>query len=224
MTRGILIAGNESALFSAVAAEASKRVEEFACALIPNPFPRPEPAALRPETVKGKLSLQWSPGSPISARTLMLAAGNRLGQINNAVLICSPPGMFRPAETLVPGETESLINDQIKGWFFLVRELALVFRAQNGGTLALVVPDVLPGGGKDIPADLLGPPAAASFKALAQGLLASAANEPFEILGFTTAEAGSESGFAEWFFKIIDEGGRKNSGKWFKYSRLSLFR
>jgi hypothetical protein len=224
MIRGILIAGNESALFSAAAAEASKRVEAFACAPIPNPFPRPEPAAVRPETAKGKFSLQWNPGSPISARTLTLAAGNRLGQINNAVLICSPPGMFRPAEALVPGETESLINDHIKGWFFLVRELALVFRAQNGGTLALVVPDVLPGGGKDSPADLFGPAAAASFKALTQGLLVSAANEPFEILGFTTAEAGAESGFAEWFFKIIDEGGRKNSGKWFKYSRLGLFR
>jgi hypothetical protein len=224
MTRGILIVGNESALFSAVAAEAAKRVEEFACAPIPNPFPRAGPAGPKPETLKGKLGLQWSPGSPISARTLVLAAGNRLGQINNAVLICSPPGMFRPVENLLPGETESLINDQIKGWFFLVRELAIVFRAQNGGSLSLVVPDLLPGGGKDVPADLLGPPAAASFRALAQGLLASAASEPFEIMGFTTAEAGTENGFAEWFFKTIDEGSRKNSGRWFKYSRLSLFR
>jgi hypothetical protein len=154
----------------------------------------------------------------------MLAAENRLGQVNDAILICSPPGMFRQAEALVPGEVENLVNDQIKGWFFLVRELALVFRARNEGTLTLVIPDVPPGGGKDAPADLLGPSAAASFKAFAQGLLASAANEPFQILGFTTAETGADGNFAEWIFKTIDSESRKNNGKWLKYSRLGLFR
>ncbi|AEF80928.1 hypothetical protein [Leadbettera azotonutricia] len=224
MTRGILIAGNESSLFSAAAAEAVKRVEQYAAAPIPSPFPRPEAVQPAAEQDKGKLPLQWSPGSPISARTLMVAAENRLGQINDAILVCSPPAMYRPAEALVPGEIENLVNDQIKGWFFLVRELALYFRSRQSGSLALVVPEILAGGGKDAPADLFGPSAAASFRAMAQGLLATSSNEPFQILGFSSAESGTEADFAAWFFKVLDEGNRKNSGRWHKYSKIGFFR
>jgi hypothetical protein len=226
MTRGILIAGNESSLLFAVAAEAAKRVEAFATALIPNRFPLPASegvtaSAAVPE--KG-IPLQWNPASPISARTLTLAAETRLGRIDDALLICSPPALYRNAESLIPAEIETLVNDHIKGWFFLVRELALVFRLRQRGTLALVAPEIASGGGRDPAADLLGPPAAASFRAFAQGLLASSAGEPFQVLGFSPSEAGQEAGFAAWLFKIIDEAGKKNSGKWYKYARLSFFR
>jgi hypothetical protein len=226
MTRGILIAGNESPLFYAVSSEAAKRVESFASALIPNRFPLPvtEGAAAAPAGSKGSIPLQWNPASPISARSLALAAENRLGRINDALLICSPPAVYRTAETLVPSEVETLVNDHIKGWFFLVRELALVFRAHQGGTLALVVPDIAQGSGRDPSADLLGPPAAASFRAFAQGLISSSVNEPFQTMGFSSAEAGQETDFAAWLFKTIDEGNRKNSGKWYKYSKLGFFR
>jgi hypothetical protein len=232
MTRGIFIAGNASSLFSAAAAEAVKRVEQYAAAVIPNPFPLPAGVQPAAEQDKGKLPLQWNPGSPISARTLILAAENRLGQINDAILVCSPPAMYRPAEALVPGEIENLVNDQIKGWFFLVRELALYFRSRPSGnssedprgSLTLVVPEILAGGGRDTPADIFGPSAAASFHAMAQGLLASSANEPFQIFGFSSAESGAEADFAAWFFKIIDEGSRKNSGRWHKYTKLGFFR
>jgi NAD(P)-dependent dehydrogenase (short-subunit alcohol dehydrogenase family) len=228
MTRGILIAGNESSLLFALAAEASKRVESFAAALIPNRFPlssalpSAEGAAASAAVPEGSMPLQWNPASPISARGLILAAENRLGRIDDALLVCSPPAVYRNAETLLPLEVEAMVNDHIKGWFFLVRELALVFRAHQRGTLALVVPDIT-GGGREVAADLLGPPAAASFRAFAQGLLSSSASEPFQTLAFSS-EAGQEAGFAAWSFKVIDEAGKKNSGKWHKYTRFSLLR
>jgi NAD(P)-dependent dehydrogenase (short-subunit alcohol dehydrogenase family) len=226
MTRGILIAGNESSLFFALSAEAAKRVESFAAALIPNRFslPAAEGAAASMAVPEGGLSLQWNPASPISARSLVLAAENRLGRVDDALLVCSPPAMYRNAETLLPAEVETLVNDHIKGWFFLVRELALVFRARQQGTLALVVPDIAGGSGRDPAADLLGPPAAASFRAFAQGLLSSSSNEPFQVLGFSSSEAGQEAGFAAWLFRIIDEAGGKNPGKWYKYTRFSFFK
>jgi NAD(P)-dependent dehydrogenase (short-subunit alcohol dehydrogenase family) len=225
MTRGILIAGNESSLFFALSAEAAKRVESFAAALIPNRFSLPSTEGAAPAAVsEGSQSLQWNPASPISARSLVLAAENRLGRVDDALLVCSPPAMYRNAETLLPAEVETLVNDHIKGWFFLVRELALVFRARQRGTLAMVVPDIAGGGGRDPAADLLGPPAAASFRAFAQGLLSSSFNEPFQVLGFSSSEAGQEAGFAAWLFKIIDEAGKKNSGKWHKYTRFSFFK
>ena len=242
MTRGILIAGNESSLFSAAAAEAVKRVESFASALIPNRLPLPEGrGSLSPKAetagenngTRGAIPLSWTPASSISARTLVLAAENRLERINNAIVICSPPAVFRTAGTLAPEEVEILVNDHIKGWFFLIRELVLYFRRRGAGSLSLVAPEIVPKDAwgknapadpKSPPADLLGPCAAASFRAFAQGVLASSANEPFQTMGFTTAEAGNEEDFAAWLFKIIDEDAGKNSGRWHKYSKLKLWR
>lgn len=232
MTRGILIAGNESSMSAAIATEAVKRVESLASALIPNRLPLPEGGAVpppKPETAGGTIPLSWNPASPISARTLVLAAESRLHQINDAIVVCSPPAVFRTAETLAPEEIEILVNDHIKGWFFLIRELALYFRRIGTGTLSLVAPEIVSDGGRDAaginaPADLMGPSAAASFRAFAQGVLASSANEPFQMMGFTTTEAGAESDFAAWLFKILDEGAVKNSGRWHKYSKMKFFR
>jgi hypothetical protein len=223
MTRGIFIAGNDSVLFSSVTAEAEKRVEQYVTALIPSASPVTEKTGDSGSGI-GRIPLSWNPGSPISCRTLILAAENRLGQINDALLICSPPPLYRQAEALAPADIETLVNNQIKGWFFLVRELALALRVKGEGTISLVVPETVPVGGKDTPADLLGSPAAASFRALAQGLLSSAVAEPFQILGFSLSEIGQEANFAAWLFKILDEGGKKNSGKWHKYSKFTLFR
>ena len=232
MTRGILIAGNESSLFSAAAAEAVKRVASFVSVQIPNRFPLPDggtvppPMAGPPRTeLAGAIPLSWNPASPLSARTLVLAAENKLKQINDAILICSPPAVFKTAGTLTPEEIDILLNDHIKGWFFLVRELVLYFRRSGAGSLSLVMPDIGSGSGvKNAPVDLLGPSSAASFRAFAQGLLASSANEVFNIMGFTTTETGTEADFAAWFFKIIDETARKNSGRMHKYARLGFFK
>jgi len=242
MTRGILITGNSSSLFSAAAAEAAKRVESFILVQIPNRFLKPDGGGVPPhqtETVEnpgqnpngsatpsgGAVPLSWNPASPISARTLVLAAENRMEKINNAILICSPPAVFKTAETLTPQEIDFIVNDDIKGWFLLVRELVLYFRRVGSGSLSFVVPEISSGGGaKNTPVDLLGPAALASFQAFAQSILASSANEPFEVLGFTGFEAGSEAEFIPWLFKIIDEGSKKNSGRWHRYSKLRLFK
>ena len=231
MTRGILIAGNESSLFSAASGQALKRVESFVSVRIPNRFPLPDGKA--PPDAAGAIPLAWNPASPISARTLVMAAENRLVQINNAVLVCSPPALFKTAEALSPEEIEILVNDHIKGWFFLIRELVLYFRRRGAGSLSLVAPEVIHGrdgrgigftrAHKNAPADLAGPSALASFRAFAQGVLASHAGEPFQVMGFTAAEAGREEDFAAWFFRIIDGAAEKHSGRWHRYSRFGFF-
>jgi hypothetical protein len=215
MTRGIFIAGNESNLLSAVAAETEKRAEQYAVALIPVPDPLPEKTENKP----GRMVLSWNPGSPISARTVILAAENRLGQINDALLVCSPPPLYRLPEALIPTEIETYVNNQFKGWFHLARELALYFRNRESGTLALIVPEA--GSGSDFPVDILGPAAAASFRSFARSLLSPADNEPFHILGFS-CEPGKEKEFAPWMYKMVDASG-KNSGKWQKF-KVGLFR
>jgi NAD(P)-dependent dehydrogenase (short-subunit alcohol dehydrogenase family) len=244
MTRGILIAGNESALNRAIAAEAAKRVEHYASALMPSRLtaqersgaagdsesPRvssvqtaaPMEEAIRP--AQAGLSLQWNPSSPISARTLVLSAENRLEHINEAILICAPPSIRRPAAELSLSEIEILVNDHIKGWFFLVREISAVFRARKAGILALVYSETGSGGGKDDPADILGPSALASFQAFTRSLLAAAYGEPYLSMGFSCSEAGAETGFASFVMKFMDEGNRRNNGKLHKYGKFSFFR
>ncbi|MDR2304429.1 MAG: hypothetical protein LBE10_07575 [Treponema sp.] len=238
MTRGILIAGNESSLTQAIAAEAARRVEHFVCTLIPG-HPGPEvpvspPSFLKEANLKNSIEqetlspaaipLTWNPGSPISARTLLLGAENRLSRIDEAVLVCVPPALrCRPAE-LPPAEVETMVEENIKGWFFLVRELALFFTSKKSGTLALALNEIALGGSRDDAVDFLGPAAAASFSALTRGILASAPAEPWLTMGFSSSETGDEEAFASFIWKRLDEGSKRDSGKLHKYGKLNLFR
>jgi hypothetical protein len=231
MTRGIVIAGNESALLRAIEDETARRVEHYAVALIPNrlggasesPRHRPAAGAAQSPADKARIPLEWNPGSPHSARTLALAAEHRLGGIDEAILVCAPPSIRRPAAELPLADIEILVNDHIKGWFFLVKELAAVFRGRGKGTLALVYSDAGAGGGKDDTADLLGPSSLASFGAFTRSLLASAQGEPYLSLGFSCSDPGDETGFASFVLKHLDEGNRRSNGKLSRYGKLKLF-
>jgi hypothetical protein len=220
MTRGIFIAGNDSSLSAALASAAARRVERFVSALIPN---RASDGSGGKPVTEAQIPLDWNPGSPISARTLVLAAENRLEHIDEALLICSPPPIQRQAGELNPLEIEILVNDHIKGWFFLVKELTALFRAQEGGTLALVLADISPESGKDKTADLLTPSALASFRAFMRNLLSAAPREPYQTMAFTVSETGEEAAFASFIFKILEEGNKRNNGKWHKFGRLNFF-
>jgi hypothetical protein len=223
MIRGILIAGIESSLSEAVAAEAGKRVEQYAAAFIPNRLLNPvRERPLTAEGGKARISLDWNPGSPISARTLVLAAENRLDHINEAILICTPPSVRRPVEHLAPADIDVVVNDHIKSWFFLTREIIAAFEARSAGTLALVLSDVDIGGEKKDAPDLMGPSVSASFRAFVQGLLAAAPNKPYQVMAFSS-ETGEDAEFAAYIFKIIEENNKRNLGRWHKYGRLGLF-
>lgn len=221
MTRGILIAGIESSLFTAVALEAGKRVEQFAAAAMPNRLAGIE----RLETRSGggsRISLNWNPGSPISARSLVLAAQNQLARIDEAILVCIPPSIRGRIEDLAPIHVETVINDHIKSWFFLARELCAAFTARGAGTLTLVLSEPGLEGRSDDAVDLIGPSVAASFRAFAQGVLADASRKNYQALAFSS-ETGDDAGFAAYIFKIMEEGGRRNAGRWHKFGKTGIF-
>ncbi|MDR2053199.1 MAG: hypothetical protein LBP80_07280, partial [Treponema sp.] len=153
---------------------------------------------------------------------LVLAAENRLDHIDEAILVCTPPSVRRPAEQLAPADIDIVVNDYIKGWFFLVKEVTAVFKVRNAGILALVLSDADSRNDKKAVPDLLGPSVSASFRAFVQGLLAAAPNKPYQLLAFSS-ETGSDTEFAAYIFKIIEENNKRNLGKWHKYGRLGLF-
>jgi len=228
MTRGILIAGNESLLTGAIETEAVRRVENYGFAFIPDRFSadavKPSSSALSEHLhAAGRIPLDWNPGSAISARTLVLAAENRLGRIDDAILVCDPPPAGLAVNALSIADVEVLVNDHIKGWFFLVKELSAVFKKQGKGSLALVYPEYGSTGSKDS-ADMPGLISLAVFRSLTGGLLSTAAGEPYYTNGFTCSEAGDENGFAVFIFKQLDEENRRTNGKLFKYGKLGLFR
>jgi len=222
MTRGIFIAGNESALSRAIEAETSNRVEQFAAAFIPNRLS----GAVKNSSQENpkRLSLEWNPSSPISARTLVLAAENRLEHIDEAILICSPPSVRSKASDLSFSDVEIMLNDQIKGWFFLVKELASIFNSRRRGTLVLVYPNIPSVTSRDEASDILGQPVLASFRAMTQGLLSSAHAESYTTMGFSTSDAGNEGAFASYLFKSLDETTKRSNGKMRKFGKFSFFR
>jgi len=219
MSRGILIAGNESPLFSALCLEASKHVDTYAASCIQsdNTAEKPQEPALADK----QILLEWNPSSPIAARTLVLSAINKMERIDDVILVCAPPAYRKTAEDLSPAEIDKLIDRNIKGWFFLVRELSTLFRAQNRGTLSFIVSDFQTGAKEDIP-DIIGPAAAAVFRSFAQRVLTSSTTAPYNVMGFSSSEPGDETSFAAFVFKTIEEG-KRNSGKWHKYGKLGLF-
>ncbi|MCL2211721.1 MAG: hypothetical protein FWB95_07355 [Treponema sp.] len=229
MTRGIFLAGNESALSRAIEAETVKRVEQYAAAFIPNRLSAGNfvggsgSSKNSPAENEKRLSLDWNPSSPISARTVVIAAENRLEHIDEAVLICSPPSIHSNAADIPFSDVEIMLNDHIKGWFFLVKELAAIFRNRGRGTLALVYQDIA-SSGKDDAADVLGPSALASFRALTNGLLAAAHNDKYLTAGFTAADAGNDAAFAAFMYKSIDELTNRNNGKLFKFGKFNFFK
>ncbi|MCL2190898.1 MAG: hypothetical protein FWB79_02795 [Treponema sp.] len=235
MDKGIFLAGNASALLSAVEVEVAKREDRYAVAAIPNRFfgqGKNPPVA---DTVQGapsketpdgesagretRVSLDWNPGSAVSARALVLAAENRLGRVDEAILVCSPARALCAAADLKPVDIEVLVSDHVKSWFFLARELIVGFKARGQGSLVLVYPEN--GGGN---AGVLGLAASASFRALAQGLLASAADEPYLVQGFTGGEAGNDTAFANFIFRQLDDTRRRVNGKLHKYGKAGFFK
>ena len=228
MTRGILIVGNEAPALTALAAEARGRVAFFASATLPNrfggrPVEAPSPDARPADGRPADGLLEWNPASAISARSLVIGARNRLGKIDEAILVCSPIAVRRRADELVPAEIDAVVDDLVKGWFLLTRELALEFRARGSGTLAFVLSEGGLGGGKDDAADLVGASVAASFRALAQGMLSSSFKEPWRSLAFSSEEAGEDASFAAFVFRILDEGGKRESARWHKFGKGGLF-
>lgn len=228
MTRGILIIGNESPVVHAMLTEARSRVQVVGAAIVPDRFAGLAPAAASqakpaegPKYTEGLMV--WNPSSPVSARALVVGAENRLGRIDEAILVCTPPPIRRRADELVPAEIDFLVDDLIKGWFLVSRELAIVFRTRKAGTLAFVLAENIASSQKDETPDLFGVSVAASFRAFSQSMLAASFREPYRVQAFSNAEAGDDAGFASFVFKVLDEGAKKDSGKWHKYGRSGIF-
>ncbi|MEJ5188314.1 hypothetical protein [Treponema sp. J25] len=232
MTRGILIAGSEGAVAEALAREAAKRVEPVVTAFLSSQdeeekdrdLSARESSANNVENKGNKIvSIPWKGASSVSAQAVLLSARNILGEIDEALVVCTPWGIRRGLKEVRVAEIDHHIDGYLKSWFYLGRELTRYFSARERGTLALVLADGTSSeeGGNDI--DMFKPLVAEAFRIMADKLLASSASEPFRVLAFQNNEAGNEEAFAAYVMKVIDENNRRDAGRWHRYGKGFFF-
>ncbi len=242
MTRGILIAGNDSPVLAAVAREALKRVTTVVVARAPDRRSEGLGVSASGESGQGEagasgsrlshapssgvddgVSILWNPGSPISARSVLISAENALGSISEAILVCSPTAVRRRLHELVPADVDQTVDDLVKGWILMAREIALSFKRHSGGSLAFVLSEAGLNATRDDPVDLIGGAVAAAFRGFAQAAVSASVRDDGASYGFSSAEAMDDAGFASFVFKILDEGNKRDLGRWHKYSKSGLF-
>ncbi|AEJ20510.1 hypothetical protein [Gracilinema caldarium] len=221
MTRGILIVGNTAPLTLALSQEAAKRLESHGLALLGNPEPdNPMQFPPPPATIP----LIWTPGSSISARTLLISAENRFSRIDEVLLVLSPPTLRIRPDQIDTAHISPMIDDYLKGWYYLVRELFRYYRQRKEGTLALVLSEAPLVTEKEESPDMLGPVLGSAFRAFMQSVLATAVTNPFRILGFTVNDSSQHEDFAEFIFKVLDDDTKRDTGKLHRFGKLNLFR
>jgi hypothetical protein len=202
MDEAMLIAGQGKELIAALSAEAEKRGIKTTLAAIPerNDGERSGPSA-------------WNPGSPVSARSLVLAAENRIGSLSGAIVVCSAPN---EAETrdFSPAGIDMIVNNHIKSYMFLSRELIKYFQQKKQGTLALALLETPPQG-------LLTASVFGAFRSFSGSLLERSDTEHLRMASFLCDEKTPApiNEYAAYILKTLTEN-KKIDRSLFKYAKF----
>ncbi|MDR0551448.1 MAG: hypothetical protein LBG72_05475 [Spirochaetaceae bacterium] len=214
MACGILMAGTENLLLTALARRLAQGAVPYALALASDEgMP---PAAKRRETrAEERHILDWLPQSPLSARALVIAAENRLGIFDAALLVCAAPSRIFPADPDC-GEISAAIDRYVKSYLFLARELRAYFR-KHGGTLAFVCAE---GGAFGGPLSSL---ITQAFYSFAGEVLLKAQDEKcIGFLGARSLEGAVEADdFAAFILKTMENQKQTDTRKWQKFGGSS---
>ncbi|GMO46432.1 MAG: hypothetical protein Ta2B_27980 [Termitinemataceae bacterium] len=200
-----LIAGSRSNLFSAIYEEYKSKAEECVTALIP---------AINSNNSITSSTFDWNPASPISARTLLLSAINKMQKIDNAIVVVTAPTQIE-AHNLTAPNIEHIVDNYIKGPLFLFREIQIYFRCEKKGTLSLVLQE-------ETENMILCSPVSAAWSAFVRSALDTSQSEPYKTLGFncTVNKLDQILDFAVFLHKTIKDTRKIESGKLLKYKKL----
>jgi NAD(P)-dependent dehydrogenase (short-subunit alcohol dehydrogenase family) len=203
----ILIAGAGVGLVSALANEAVTRGAKTALSIIPS-------QNRDKRIVDGLEFLDWNPGSPISALNLVLAAENKIGALTGGIIVCAAPDNADAAD-FSPAGIDFIINNHVKSYMFLARELARHFRAARNGALTLALLE-------EPSSSLLSGPVFSAFKSFSSNLLTNLNSEYFRTAAFVCEEKKPPpvNEFAAYIFKTLSENKKLDDGKWFKFTKL----
>jgi hypothetical protein len=203
----MLIAGSGPELISALADEAGRRGIKTTLALIP------ENNAHHTERTA---QLEWNPCSPLSARSLVLAAENRNGPVDTGIIVCAASNSAEMRD-FSPAGIDFAVNNHIKAYMFLAHELTRSFRARQNGTLVFVLLEGLASG-------ILAAPVTSAFKSFSGSMLAQSNTEYQSTLAFSCEEKNIPpmNEYAAYIFKTLGDNRKQDRAKWFKFSKLRM--
>jgi hypothetical protein len=211
MDDAMLIAGQGKELIAALSAAAEKRGIKTTLAVIPG---RNDGESSGPGVADGSAGPSaWNPGSPVSARSLVLAAENRIGPLSGAIVVCSAPN---EAETrdFSPAGIDMIVNNHIKSYMFLSRELIKYFQQKKQGTLALALLETPPQG-------LLTASVFGAFRSFSGSLLERSDTEHLRMASFLCDEKtpAPTNEYAAYILKTLTEN-KKIDRSLFKFAKF----
>ncbi|MDR2842473.1 MAG: hypothetical protein LBV52_04675 [Spirochaetaceae bacterium] len=204
---GTLIAGCGAELFSSLIAKFCEGDGKCLSALIP--------CANTTEKVSEN-RLTWNPASPVSARTLIVSAINRIETIDTAIISPELPFADR-IKGFTAQEIDDAINNYVKGPVFLYSELEKYFRERKCGNLILI-------NHEDESSGFLSALINGAWSEFIKSVLKTSRNEPFNTNGFfcSFAKLDQISSFTSLVYKTAMSG--KKNCKLVKYDKLPVKR
>jgi NAD(P)-dependent dehydrogenase (short-subunit alcohol dehydrogenase family) len=205
----ILLAGASGALLSELAEEALAAGNRVAVTTEPGGDEAVRPG---PEDRQSPRYIAWNPRSPLSARAVVNGALNAFGLIDEALIVFSARAEKKDFHDLSFADMEKTVDESVKSFFFLVKEVFTALQRQRKGVLSFVHHD----GGVEV----LPPPqaaASAAFRAFASSLFAQYQNEAFGLYGYYSSSAESRD-FARFLCSLAGSRTEKTSRRWIKFS------
>ncbi|MDR1933306.1 MAG: SDR family NAD(P)-dependent oxidoreductase [Spirochaetales bacterium] len=203
----ILLAGTESAFLSELTEEVLAAGNRVAVTSGP---PDTNSAPQNPGEKQSLHYIAWNLRSPLSARTVVTQAINAFETLDEVIVVFSADTGKKDFHELSFADMEKTVDDTIKSFFFLLKEVFLALQRQKKGVLCFAHHD---GGVEALPP----PQAAASmaFRAFASALFTQYQNEPFTLYGYYSSTAETKA-----FARFLAAGGRteKTARRWIKFS------
>ncbi len=173
---------------------------------------------VRPEKGSEALSVNWNRRSPVSAGTVVRTLSNQYKALEHVFLVYVPGLENSPFHELGSASIESTIDEQLKGYTFIIRELLSLVQKKKSISLHIVIYT----GGSEV----LAPHDAAAIgciRSLVSGIFTFYQNEEIYINGFESS-AQVSGDFADFILKNCMESSPKANMKWFRFQeKSSLF-
>jgi NAD(P)-dependent dehydrogenase (short-subunit alcohol dehydrogenase family) len=163
----------------------------------------------------GSFTISWNTRSPLSASTVVRSISNQFGQIQDIYIIYTPGVENRAFHDLPSSAIETIVDDQVKGYTFLLRELFALTRKKKNIFLHCIVYT----GGSEI----LAPQDAAALgyiRSLISSLFTFYQNEDILFNGFESSSPDHDA-FAAYIQKQTGDAKSKTNRKWFRFQEKS---
>lgn len=215
MERTLLITGRQSPLTDDLVQEALARSFTVLATF--------DPAGEEPQVPDGLgddlTYLEWNRRSPISARSVVLAAENKAERLEELFLVYAPEAVDTPFHETQASAIEEATDRSVKGYLFLLRELLGRSLRNGGGGVNVVVQDR---GSEVVPP--LEAAVSGAFLSAVRSIMTFYAEEPIRIRGFHSTGVKEGREFARYILDTIRDRPEKSTGRWNKYGgRGSLF-